>query len=342
MNTSRVVVNVTIGGLLVLLLAAAGGYADGVTLRYKFVPQQQIAYQLWASGTGNVSFSGIPMAGEDQLIREQLQAQFNANISLNLDVKSVDEQGNGVVSLSVSELRMQGQAMGESGHLVVNLDEGTVEVNGEVAQIPPQGLSQIQGLLEQIQITISPQGKVLDIAGLPQLPPSEQTGITVPWQDTESWQELLASIPAALPEGPVAVGDSWEAAMPIPMPGIDVAELPEFAVECTLKKIGEVDGHRVADIGYYGSMEVADLVCPLPGPPGGGAGPPQFNLNLEAIEEGNAYFDLETGQVHSARGNILINIGVEVPLPEEAAQFFDVLPGVQINLRIHFVLSPSE
>ncbi len=328
--------------LLVLLLAATGGYADGVTLRYKFVPQQQIGYQLWASGTGNVSFSGIPMAGEDQLIPEQLQAQFNANISLSLNVKSVDEQGNGVVSLSVGELRMQGQAMGESGHLVVNLNEGTVEVNGEAEQIPPQGLSQIQGLLEQIQITISPRGKVLDIAGLPQLPPSEETGITLPWQDTESWQELLNSIPAALPEGPVAVGDSWEAAMPIPLPGIDVAELPEFAVECTLKKIGEVDGHRVADIGYYGSMEVADLVCQPPGPPRGDAGPPQFNLNLEVIEEGNAYFDLDAGQIYKQRGNIFINIGFEVPLPEEATQFFDVLPGVQINLRIHFVLSPSE
>jgi len=342
MNTSRVVVNVTIGGLLVLLLAAAGGYADGVTLRYKFVPQQQIAYQLWASGTGNVSFSGIPMAGEGQQIPEQLQAQFNANISLSLDVKSVDEQGNGVVSLSVGELRMQGQARDQSGHLVVNLEEGTVEVNGEVEQIPSAELAQMQGLLEQIQITISPQGKVLAISGLPQLPPSEQTGITLPWQDTESWQELLDSIPAALPEGPVAVGDSWEAAMPIPLPGIDVAELPEFAVECTLKKIGEIDGHRVADIGYDGSIEVADLVCQPPGPPGEGEGPLSFNLNLEVIEEGDAYFDLDAGQIYKQRGNIFINASIEVSLPEEAAQFFDTAPGAQINLRIHFMLSPSE
>ncbi len=347
MNTSRVVVNVTIGGLLVLLLAAAGGYADGVTLRYKFVPGQEMTYDVWATGVGSVEFSGMPIP--DEALAGGLRLQFNANADVALYVKSVDEEGNGTVGYSLGPLQLQMEAMSRSFHVALDLARGTVEVDGETQQIPAQSMAMVAPMFQELEATISPRGKVLAISGLPQLPAQEGIELEMPWATEEGLNELLNAMPPDFPEGPVEVGDSWEVQMPnimaLMMPGemedVLPEELPPMVVEYRLKSIGAIDGHAIANIEFHFALELADLEMEVPGPSQQETGPQQITLGLQEIVEGNTYFDLETGQVHSARGNIVMNVTTEFTMPEELAEFMDAAPGASVNVRVHFVVSPG-
>lgn len=339
MTKSRVYVSVMAIMVLVLLVAASGN--AGEVLRFKFVPQQEIAYDVWVTGVGSISFAGLPIPIEGEGMPGKFQGQFNANASLSLYVKSVDEEGNATVGLRLGTLRLQGQAMGESGHIVLDLLEFTVEVNGQKQQIPKEATEQLAGLFQQLTATISPRGKVLDISGLPELPTSDEIGLSMPWGNAAGLKEFLDSIPVPFPEGAVAVGDSWDLRMSLPLPGVVTGELPQFALHYTLKKIGEIEGHRVANIAFDGSVEAADLAFEVPGGVGESDAPVQMKIAFAESIAGNIYFDLDTGQVHSERGNLTMNVNFEVPLPEEAGQFFPTAPSMQLGLQLHFVVSPG-
>jgi len=340
----RLVVNTTTLMVLVVLLAAMVANAEGVLLRYKFVPQQELAYDFWMVGTGGMTIAGLHPAPEQSKMPGKLQMQLETNASVRLPVTAVDEQGNGTLGLEMGPLAMQMEAMGKSFHMAMDLTKGTIEVDGESIPMPAGPMQQMLPLFENLSWTISPRGKLVAMSGLPELLTGGGTMPQMPmFANMADLQKLLKEIPGWLPEDPVAVGDSWDMQMPLPLPGMGADPLPEFAIKYTLERLGEIDGHRIARIGFEGVLEGAELAVPMP------AGPAQqqpeaaedMSMALTETVDGQIYFDLDTGQMHSGRGNVAIDVSMGVPLPAQVGEQAGKPLAMQMGMKLHFVVSPA-
>ncbi len=344
MAKSRLVVSTAALVVLVVLLAAVAANAEGVLLRYKFVPQQELAYDLWMVGTGGMTIAGLPLAPEQGEMPGKLQMQLEANASFRLPVTAVDEQGNGTLGLAMGPLAMQMQAMGRSFHMAMDLTKGTVKVDGESIPMPAGSMQQMLPSFENLSWTISPRGKLVAISGLAELLTRGGALPQMPMlANMADFQKLLKEIPGWFPEDPVAVGDSWDMQMPLPLPGMGADPLPEFTIKYTLERLGEIGGHRIARIGFEGVLEGAELALPMP------AGPAQqqrqaaegMSMALTETVDGQMYFDLDTGQFYSGRGNVAIDVSLGVPLPAQAGEEASGPLAMQMAMKLHFVVSPA-
>ncbi len=348
MAKSRLVANTAALVVLVVLLAAVAANAEGVLLRYKFVPQQELAYDMWMIGTGGMDIAGLALPPEQGEMPGQLQMQLEANASFRLPVTAVDEQGNGTLGLEMGPLAMQMQAMGRSFHMTMDLTKGIMEVDG--ASIPmPAGpiMQQVLPSFENLSWTISPRGKLIAISGLPELLTGGGAMPQMPMFATNmaDLQKLLKEMPAWLPEDPVAVGDSWDMQMALPLRAMGryADPPPRFAIKYTLQRLGEIDGHRIARIGFEGVLEGVYLVVPMPvGPaqqPREAAG--DMHMALTETVDGQIYLDLDAGQMHSARGNVAIDVSTSVPRPAQAGAEAGKRLVMQMGMKLHFVVSPA-
>ena len=274
----------------------------------------------------------------------KLQMQLEANASFTLPVMAVDEQGNGTLGLAMGPLAMQMQAMGKSFHMTMDLAKGTVEVDGESIPMPAGPMQQVLPSFENLSWTISPRGKLVAISGLPELMTGGGAMPQMPMlANIADLEKLLKGIPAWLPEAPMAVSDSWGMQMALPLPGMGADPLPEFAIKYTLERLGEIDGHRIARIGFEGVLEGAELAIPMP------AGPAQqqreaaedMDMALTETVVGQIYFDLDAGQVHSGRGNIAVDVSMGMPLPAQEGKEAGKPLAMQTGMKLHFVLSPA-
>ncbi len=338
------VVNTAALVMLVSLMVVTVANAEGVLLRYKFAPQQQLAYDFWMVGTGGMNIAGLPLAPEQGEMPGQLPMQLEANASFRLPVRAVDEQGNGTLGLAMGPLSMQMQAMGKAFHMTMDLSKKTVEVNGESIAMPAGPMQQVLPSFENLSVTISPRGRLIAISGLPELVSSSGTMPQMPmFSNMAKLQKLLKHIPGWLPEAPVSVGDSWGMQMPLPLPGMSTDPLPKFTIKYTLERLGEIDGHCIARIGFAGILEGANLAMPMP--PGRQEqqrkATRDMSMVLTETVDGQIYFDLDAGQIHSARGNVLIDINLGVPLPTQKGNKAKEPLAMQMGMKLHFVVSPA-
>ncbi len=345
MAKSRLVVNTAALVVLVVLLAAVAANAEGVLLRYKFVPQQELAYDFWMVGTGGMIVAGVPVLPQQSKIPGRLEMQLEGNASFTMLVTAVDEQGNGTLGLEMGPLAMQMQAMGKSFHMTMDLTKGTIEVDGESIEMPAGPMQQVLPSFENLSWTISPRGKLVAISGLPELLTGGGAMPQMPmFANMADFQKLLKEMPAWLPEAPMAVGDSWGMQMALPLPGMSGEPLPEFAIKYTLERLGEIDGRRIARIGFEGALEGAEMAIPMP------AGPAEqqrgaaedMNMTLTETVDGQIYLDLDAGQMHSGRGNVTIDVSMAVPLPAQAGEEAGGPLAMQMAMNLHFVVSPGR
>ena len=343
MAKSRLVVNTAGLVVLMVLLAAVAANAEDVLLRYKFVPQQELVYDMWMVGTGGMTIAGLPLAPEQGEMPGQLQMQLEVNASFKLPVTAVDDQGNGTLGLKMGPLAMQMQAMGRSFHMAMDLTKGTMEVDGKSIEMLAGPMQQMLPSFENLSWTISPRGKLVAISGLPEL----LTGGAMPQMpmlaNMADLQRLLKGIPAWLPEHPMAVGDSWGMQMALPLPGMGADPLPEFAIKYALERLGEIDGHRIARIGFEGVLEGANLAIPMPASPAQQQREVAESMSMALTEtvDGQIYFDLDAGQFHSARGNVTLEVSTEVPLPAQEGEEAGEPLAMQMGMKLHFVVSPA-
>ncbi len=343
MAKTRLPVNAMV--LVAVLLSAMAVNAEGVLLRYKFVPQQELAYDFWMVGTGGMNIAGLPPAPKQGEMPGQLQMQLEANASFSLPVTAVDERGNGTLGLEMGPLAMQMQAMGRSFHMTMDLTKGTMKVDGQSIPMPAGPMQQMLPSFENLSWTISPRGKLVAISGLPDLMTGGGAMPQMPmFANMADFEKLLKEIPGWLPEDPVAVGDSWDMQMPLPLPGVGADPLPEFAIKYTLERLGEIGGHRIARIGFEGVLEGANLAVPMP------AGPTRrpiseaagdMNMALTETVDGQIYLDLDAGQMHSARGNVTLDVSTGVPLPAQVGEEAGKSLGMQMGMKLHFVVWPA-
>ena len=159
----------------------------------------------------------------------------------------------------------------------------------------------------------------------------------------ERWQKLLEAPTAWLPRQPMQIGDRWGMNMAIPMPGGFAAQPADVSMLYTLERIGEIDGNRIARIGFEGRIAQTGISVPVPR--GSTRGPAARNLHLALDEKfsGQLYFDLDSGQLRSARGDITMTLQLQsAQTQEQSAASQQPAPGFETKLNLHFEVFPGK
>ncbi len=283
--------------LLLLVLATAACAEEAVTLRYQFTPDDTRTYDLHVTGGGQIVIAGTPM-GEMTVPLDMI-----VNGAFDLIAREVDPEGNGHLGLKLGSLAMEIAAMGQTMHMVMDQGKGKFTVDGKVVTPPgagpgaapagPPGLPPA-GALDKLTFVMSPRGALVDMQGL------EEFAATMGQANSlgmmPDLKGMLKGYSPAFPEGPVKPGDTWEQSFTMPMPG--QAEPMPLTVHYTLEEIGNIGDHQMARIGMVGDWEMKDL--PMQ-PPAEGK-PALGKIDLMAMNaEGQIYFDVTAGTMHSAR-----------------------------------------
>ena len=333
---------------VLLGLVSLAANAESVVLRYKFVPQQELAYDLWA--TGEVSITGLPLPppGGQSGKSEMPAMKFDMNGRYTMPVRAVDAVGNGTVGLRLDSLRMAMTMFDQSFHVVLDPARGLVQTEGKTEQVPVAELRKALAAWEKVSLTMSPRGQLLAASGLEELVNSQAGMGPMPMMgggfSSTDFEKLLKDIPPWLPEGPVAVGDTWAVQMAMPMPGLAAEPLPRFTINYTLERFGEIEGHRLARIGFSGELAPTELA--MPGPFGPGVA--DLKTTIQESLAGQLYFDLDTGQMRSGRGDMTATVKVSVsgvsPSEGEGNEPSGVASeplNMQVGVKAHFEVSPA-
>jgi len=275
--------------------------------------------------------TGQPVSAEQVLLRHKFfppsgmqVLQPTVNGRLVARIESVNADGNGAVTLQLGWLGMEVTGGERSVHITVDPAQGIMEVH---------------------KLTISPRGKVVAIAAPGPAPIQPQPERPLPLMlRPERWQKLLEAAPAWLPERPVQVGDSWGVNMAIPAPARLGAEPIQVSMRYTLQRIGHIDGNRVARIGFDGGISQTGISVPVPW---GGQQEQQAASNLRLILDealsGQLYFDVDRGQLRSARGDLTVTVRLESAQARQQSQANQrAAGGFQAEFDLHFEVFPGE
>ncbi len=341
MTTRRIVPAIAVA-LFVLIAAGTPVSAEQVLLRHKFFPPRDLVYDFWASGTATISGSALPTPAQQQKPSGRQVLQQTANGRLVARIESVDSDGNGTVTLKLGRLGIEMSAMEQSTHVTLAPAQGTIEADGEVMALAE--LQQILRWLEACKLTISPRGKALAISAPGPVPIQPPRGGLLPLMlRPERWEKLLATTPAWLPQRPVQIGDRWGMNVAIPIPGCFAAQPADISVRYTLERIGQIDGNRIARIGFEGGIAQSGISVPVPRGPMRGPAARNLQLTLDEKLSGQLYFNLDSGQLHSARGDITTTArlqSTQTQQQSEAGQ--QPVPHFQTEFNLHFEFFPGK
>ncbi len=337
--TARRTVPVVAVALLALLATGKPVSAEQVLLRHKFFPPRDMVYDFWASGTATIPASPLPQQKPSGM--QVLQPTVNGRLVARIE--SVNADGNGAVTLQLGWLGMEVTGGERSVHITVDPAQGIMEADGKAIALAE--LQQVLLWLEVHKLTISPRGKVVAIAAPGPAPIQPQPERPLPLMlRPERWQKLLEAAPAWLPERPVQVGDSWGVNMAIPAPARLGAEPIQVSMRYTLQRIGHIDGNRVARIGFDGGISQTGISVPVPW---GGQQEQQAASNLRLILDealsGQLYFDVDRGQLRSARGDLTVTVRLESAQARQQSQANQrAAGGFQAEFDLHFEVFPGE
>ena len=327
---------------LVLLVSLAAGQpvsAEQVLLRHKFFPPRDLVYDFWASGIATISGRPLSSTAQQQKLSGRQVLRQTVNGRLVARIESVDGDGNGTLTFELGRLGMEISTTEQSTHVVFDPAPGTIEANGEA--MASAELQQVLRWVEAHKLTISPRGKVLAISAPGPVPIQPPRGGPLPLMlRPEHWQKLLEAPTAWLPRQPMQIGDRWGMNMAIPMPGRFAAQPADVSMLYTLERIGEIDGNRIARIGFQGGISQADIATPTPRGRPGPAG--HLLLTIEEKLSGQLYFNLDNGQLRSARGDITMTVRLQSAQSQEQSEASQQpVPGFQTEYNLHLEVFPG-
>jgi hypothetical protein len=277
--------------------AGATPAPQAVLLRCKFTSDQVRSYDLSVTGQGQMAMAGA-------------QIPLNMTVGGSFDVltRAVSADGSGHIGLHLAPLTMDMTVMGNVMHMTVDVEKGTFMLNGQPMQAPGAGAAGAAprgGLdLSKLTLVLNPRGQVTDVQGLETLLASlPASGGRVPGAEMLPLiGGMLKNNAMALPEGPVAVGATWEQPLTFTMPGGLV--VPLATTKSTLEKIAVINGEQFARIGSTANCRLTNLPLPVaPGQPGGGT------INgLTTQVQAETYFDVTAGYMHSAHVEVTLDM----------------------------------
>ena len=66
-----------------------------------------------------------------------------------------------------------------------------------------------------------------------------------------------------------------------------------------------------------------------------------MSMALTETVDGQMYFNLDSGQFHSARGNVTVDVSTGVPLPAQEGEEAGEPLATQMGMKLHFVVWPA-
>jgi len=339
--TMRRIAGAIVVVLLALLAAGKPVSAEQVLLRHKFFPPRDLVYDFWISATATVSGSALAGTGQQQKQSGQQIVQQTVNGRLAARIESVDSHGNGTLTFKLGRLGMETTAKGQSTHMTLDPARGIIQANGQIIALGE--LQQVLCWIQTCKLTISPRGKVLIVPAPVTAPTPTLRRVPLPLLSAvHHWQRLLEAIPPWLPEQPVRVGDKWGMNIGIPTRGGSAGQPAHIGVHYTLERIGEIDGDRIARIAFQGAVAYSDVSIPVPRGATQRTPAGSIQLIIDQHLAGQLYFNLDNGQMHSARGDGTVTVQVQRSQRQQSQASPPPVPGLHARLSIHFEVFPGK
>lgn len=236
---------------LVLFLALP---LHAVTLRQKWVPGQQLAYDMTVNGTFTLldddespqPWAGLPM-----------DFRVRGNGSAVLETLSVDESGVGTIVMRGGDSRIR--AMGLGQNMEFNIKDGLASalMNGKPVE---EELTRRPVADPGFALRLGPLGS---LEGTVILRHDEKQKDELPVDIMESLQSwLLQTVPVLWPQGEVKEGDKWTAPLALPLTsGKKAGMTPKEPlnigqVNFTLGSIEDTGGRKTQRVALEGGFDI--------------------------------------------------------------------------------------
>lgn len=296
-------------GWALLVWAVAAQAQEGVALRYQFLPGESRVYDLNVTGGGQIGLSGLPM-GELALPVDMI-----INGAFEVVTREVDPNGDGHLGVNVGPIAMAVTVLGRSVHVAMDLQKGMLLVDGKEVKLPERAEAGMTAgaALSKLTFVMSPQGGLTDVEGMEDfLAAVRQAGPRGAMSPAmmPNFKEMLKGYSPLFPEKPVAPGEGWEQLFRFPVPG--QTEPTPLSIKYNLEKLGAIGGHKIARIGLAYDWELKDL--PLQAPAEGQPSPGKID-RMAMASEGQLYFDVTAGFLHSVRMAVAMDMEMTTTMP---------------------------
>jgi hypothetical protein len=258
-----------------------------VVIENRYVKGEELRYRLTSTAEGKVTMAGI----EGQKPVAEIPTKMEMELAYRMAVKETDAQGNADIETVFEKFNM----LMESGGMKMRMeadDKGARLFQGDTVVKDAPGLEDLKRLFKNpTAMKMDKRGKLISM--------NEPGGVggLFPHMDLYGF---LKGNQAVLPEGPVAVGQSWNEKRSASLgenTGIKLPEgkEPRIDIRYTLAALVNRGGRHCAEIKVKGTMDVKNLEIGLP--QGGGAGPGGKAVfeRLRQNMTGTIYFDLQKG-----------------------------------------------
>ncbi len=291
----------------ITVVFAASAFADStpgeMLLRYKFVPEQAMQYDVTVTGSGNVQISG----NAPKQVPKSISILLDVTGLLSQTCKSVDEDGTATIEFKYDEMNATVNVVNVATSALHMTEDGTtMTVNGKDQQVP----SIVQELMGRtLTLKVDDRGRVLAIEGLEKI----LEALRAAKLDNFNLEQLSQQNQLCLPEKPVSIGDSWENTLTITAPGTDGKTSLQIPMRYTFAGIVEEEGHTCARIDFVGDLNLPKL-GPLSVPQQLRQGPvTSMTVQLKDITQqarGTYYFNITEGRMERADVNQTISMQV--------------------------------
>jgi hypothetical protein len=238
--------------LALLALITLGAPSHAVTLRQKWVPGQQLLYDMTVSGTMTLldddespqPWAGLPM-----------DFRVRGNGAANLETLSVDDAGIGTIVLRGGDSQVRAVGLGQVIEFSVKNGLATALMNGK----PVEGDTGQHNVADpNFALRLGPRGR---LEGTVELRKGAKTDGALPFDFMSSLQSwMLQSVPTLWPEGDVKEGDKWTAPLAVPLPprAKDTPREPLNAgqVTFTLRGVEDVGGRKAQRVALAGGFDI--------------------------------------------------------------------------------------
>ena len=297
-----------------------------VTLRYKFLPGDVMAYRFYLTGQGNVGISGLP--AEAQAPGGQLSVPLQATITVAVRMRVLGVKPDGVATLRnvVDAVTLSGNAsfQGQAGSVEMSMDaKGQhIKMNGKPVPQPPDAARQWKKMNffgKPFVTKMDARGRLVAI----QPPNLEMFKKAMPGFDFSTFYKSGMGNQFSLPEKPVSVGESWQDTVKMPLPGVPTP----LAMERTSRLMGlekDAAGHTLAKIQQTFNVNADNLTInvPVPGPSGQTT---SFSLSFDRLREaisGPLLWSVDEGKPVRMDMDVSFDMGISaaIPLPGPQGQ----------------------
>ncbi|MCS7253748.1 MAG: hypothetical protein RMK18_05545 [Armatimonadota bacterium] len=312
-NYNRLLTATMAGAILALLqlvCVLAGEANQKVSLRINFKQGKERIIHVKTSIVGQMQ---LVMNGAGRRTIES-DIVVNGDSRFTETVKLVGADGEGLIELKVREIKLDGIMFGQKATMMV--DEGRIvfgigDFKVDTNALPEEQRKRIHRLLfGPLMFTMQPNGKVTSSVGF------ERLQFIIPNFDP---QQFFANMPPLLPDEPVAVGETWERRVDMPIVIIERLLPVNFVFKLESTHADEATNHQIANISVSSKAEVQDVETLTQLPQVRKPVKARIDSGMFTIE-GEGQFDITDGTIIQVELKFDANFKQSADVPKELLQ----------------------